>query len=81
MNNKKFKIGDNVRIIKCSTIESYELNKIGTIVDICGRTTYIVNMGRPRRKKEPNEFCWWLQGNMIELASKPNEQLLFEFMY
>ncbi len=86
MNNTTFKIGDRVRIINTSSIEPYELNKIGIIVetqdynsDYC---TYIVDMGRPRRpgSEEDTETCWWLNGKYIELASKPNEQLLFNFM-
>jgi len=90
MNNEKFKIGDNVRIIDCSAIEAYELNKIGTIVDIRNNewdnfTSYVVDMGRPRRPgnneiDEDTETCWYLQKHHIELARKPNEQLLFDFM-
>jgi len=82
MNSKKFKIGDRVRIIDCSAIEPYELNKTGTIVGISG-SSHIVDMGRPRRLEysEDNETCWWLQRSMIELVSKPNTQLLFSFMY
>jgi len=85
MNNMAFKIGDRVRIINCSSIEPYELNKKGTIVDIDiydggEHVSYVVDMGRPRRDREPKETRWWLQAKMIELASKPNEQLLFEFM-
>ena len=78
MNNRKLKVGDRVRIINCSAIESYELNKIGTIVGIPG-SSHIVDMGRPRRPGD-DETCWWLQEGMIELISKPNTQLLFEFM-
>ena len=84
MNNKKFKVGDRVRIIDCSSIEPYELNKIGTIVDINDDNpnwiTCIVDMGRPRRQREPKNTCWYLRDNKIELVSKPNEQLLFDFM-
>ena len=87
MKNRKFKIGDNVRIIDCCFIEPYELNAIGIIVDIdiyddggCG--SHVVDMGRPRRpgNREDTETCWWLHASMIELVSKPNEQLLFNFM-
>lgn len=85
MNNTKFKKGDRVKIIDVSSIERCELNKIGTIVRIVGDLpydpTYIVDMGRPRRKDEPNETCWWLKGGMLELIYKPNAQLLFHFMY
>ena len=86
MGNEKFKVGDTVRIIKASSIEPYELNKIGTIVKIVdvyddgSQFTHIVDMGRPRRSSEPEETCWWLRGEMIELAPKPKEQLLFNFM-
>ena len=79
MNNKKFKVGDRVRIINASMIEPYELNKIGTIVGISG-SSHIVDMGRPRRPGD-DETCWWLQGSMIESINQPNEQLLFNFMY
>ena len=85
MSNKKFKVGDRVRIINCCSIEPYELNKIGTIVGINDDNPdwiiCVVDMGRPRRNEEPNETCWWLKDTKIELASKPNEQLLFSFMY
>ena len=81
MSNRKFKVGDRVKIIDASMIESYELNKIGTIVGIPG-SSHIVDMDRPRRPNvdEDNETCWWLQESMIELVSKPNEQLVFDFM-
>lgn len=89
MNNKKFKVGDRVRIINCCTIESYELNKVGIIVDIAvyddDRTyySYVVDMGRKRRPESDcdNETCWWLNEKCIELVLQKNEQLLFEFMY
>ena len=85
MSNKKFKVGDRVRIINCSSIEPYELNKIGVIVDINDNNpdwiTCVVDMGRPRRPNELDKTCWWLKDSKIELASKPNEQLLFDFMY
>ena len=82
MKSKKLKVGDSVRIIDCSAIESYELNKIGIIVGIPG-SSHIVDMGRPRRQNvdADNETCWWLQESMIELVNKPNTQLLFDFMY
>ena len=84
MGNEKFKVGDTVRIIKASSIEPYELNKVGTIVSIEAYdnewTNYVVDMGRPRRLREPEETCWWLQDNMIELAPRKNQQLLFNFM-
>ena len=86
MINTTFKIGDRVKIINCCVIEPYELNKVGTIVDTAvydaGRLTYIVDMGRPRRpdNDEDDETSWWLSAEHIELASKPNEQLLFNFM-
>lgn len=86
MNNKKFKIGDKVRIIKCDNgVEPYELNKIGIIVNpnIKGGLMgddYIMDMGRPRRVDEP-ETCWWVKEHMIELATKRGRQLLFDFMY
>lgn len=80
MNDKKLKVGDKVRIIKVFSIEPCELNKMGVISGRVGNT-YIVDMGRPRREREPEETCWWLQESMIELVSKPNEQLLFNFMY
>jgi len=87
MNNITFKTGDRVRIINCSSIEPYELNKIGVIVDIDAYdgdeyVSYVVDMGRPRRpgSMEDTETRWWLQGDMIELIGKPNEQLLFDFM-
>ena len=79
-----FKIGDKVRIIDCSSIEPYELNKIGTIVNInndnLGWITCVVDMGRPRREDEPDETRWWLRDKKIELVNKPNEQLVFAFM-
>lgn len=86
MSNRKFKVGDRVRIINTSMIEDYELNKIGTLVKVPindYNSTYVVDMGRPRRPSVngDNETCWWLQASMIELANKPNTQLLFEFMY
>ena len=86
-NKQKYPIGTKVRIINCSMIEPYELNEIGTIVDTkdCNseRFTYIVDMGRPRRPddNEDSETCWWLPESAIELVNKPNEQLLFSFMY
>lgn len=81
MNSKKFKIGDKVKIINCSSIEPYELNKTGIIVRIDSYDdNYIVDMGRPRREREPEITCWWLNEKYIELVSKPNEQLLFVFM-
>jgi len=84
MSNKKFKIGDRVKIINCCSIEPYELNKIGTIVQTqdydTNSLTYVVDMGRPRREREPKESCWWLGGEDIELVSELNQQLLFEFM-
>ena len=79
-----FKVGDRVRIINCSMIEPYELNKIGIIIEVRNNEcwiTYVVDMGRPRREREPGCTCWYLRENAIELASKPNEQLLFSFMY
>ena len=83
MNNTKFKVGDRVKIINALMIEPYELNKIGVIVKVrrANYGTYVVDMGRPRRKCEPVLTCWYLGENAIELASKPNEQLLFSFMY
>lgn len=88
MNDKKFKVGDKVRIIDCRLIEPYELNKIGTIVklnDYCGDGSnigYVVDMGRPRRPNDEcdNDTCWWVHKEHIELASRPNQQLEFEFM-
>jgi hypothetical protein len=80
MNNKKFKVGDRVRIIDCSCVEPYELNKVGLISRIV-ENSYIVDMGRPRRKNEPNLFCWWLGESDIELVFQPNTQLVFNFMY
>jgi hypothetical protein len=84
MSNTVFKIGDRVRIINASAIESCELNKIGTIVAMQDSDpkwiTYVVDMGRPRREREPTLFCWHLSEGAIELARKPNEQLLFPFM-
>lgn len=84
MSKTTFKIGDRVRIINCVGIEPYELNAIGVIVEIQDNDsefiTYVVDMGRPRRKREPEETCWWLGGTKIELVSKPNEQLVFEFI-
>jgi len=79
MNNKKFKIGDRVRIIDCSSIEPYELNKIGTIVDISSYG-YVIDMGRPRRPNEPDETRWYLHEKTVELVNKLNTQLLFNFM-
>lgn len=83
MNNKKFKVGDRVKIINCAHIESYELNKIGIVVKVRNRDfgTYVVDMGRPRREEEPEETCWYLRESAIELANQLNEQLLFNFMY
>ena len=83
MNNRKFKVGDRVKIINTSMIEPYELNEIGVIVKVrhINFGTYVVDMGRPRRKCEPALTCWYLRENAIELASKPNQQLLFSFMY
>ena len=87
MGNTTFKIGDKVRIIDCSSIEPYELNEIGVIVRTVdydtGRLTYVVDMGRPRRPDAQwdDQACWWLQEKDIELVSKPNTQLLFDFMY
>jgi len=85
MNYKKFKVGDRVRIINCSSIEPYELNAIGVIVGINNENpdwiTCIVDMGRPRRPGEQNETRWWLRDDKIELVGKPNAQLLFDFMY
>jgi len=86
MINIIFKVGDGVRIIDCSSTEPYKLNKIGTIVYIKnygdGWTTYVVNMGRPRRPNNSfdDETCLYLQERMIELVNKPNEQLVFDFM-
>lgn len=84
MIDKKFKVGDKVRIIDCRSIEPYELNKIGTIVEINddnpGWITFVVDMGRPRRSPDDGETRWWLRDKKIELASRPNEQLLFDFM-
>ena len=83
MDNRKFKIGDTVRIIDTSTIPDCELNKVGIIVNIerySKLTTYTVDIGMPRRPNEPNETCWWLSGNCIELFPAKYEQLLFEFM-
>ena len=84
MSNATFKIGDKVRIINCRSIEPYELNEIGTIVDIqdydTGSLTYVVDMGRPRRARDPKLTCWYLRYSAIELVSKPNEQLVFDFM-
>ena len=79
MNNTTFKIGDKVRIINCSMIESYELNKIGTVIEIVNRS-YVVDMGRPRRSPDDGATCWWLNGNAIELANELYEQLVFSFM-
>ena len=85
MNNKKFKVGDKVRIIDCSAIEFYELNKIGIITSVRGRDeryiSYAVDMGRPRRLNEPDKTCWYLSSRYIELVIKKNQQLLFSFMY
>ena len=85
MSKRKFKIGDRVKIINACCIEPYELNKIGIIADIQKYnpewSTYVVDMGRPRRKEEQTLTCWYLQEKYIELASKPNEQLMFDFMY
>lgn len=83
MSNEKLKVGDNVKIIDCSSIEPYELNKVGIIVEIRDyddykHNIYVVDMGRPRRPDD-NETCWYLYKKHIELVSKPNEQLLFEF--
>ena len=82
MNNKKFKVGNRVRIINASMIEPYELNEVGVIVKVGSDNygTYVVDMGRPRRKCEPSLTCWYLREKAIELVSKPNEQLLFDFM-
>lgn len=84
MANTIFKIGNRVKIINASSIESYELNEIGTIVSINDDDpdwiTCVVDMGRPRRECEPDLTCWYLRDNAIELVSKPNEQLLFNFM-
>lgn len=91
MYKPKFKIGDRVKIIDASSIESCELNKIGIIKEIrfhdddwdwdCEEDiTYIVDMGRPRREREPENTCWYLRERHIELAVQPNEQLLFKFM-
>lgn len=86
MGNTTFKIGDRVKIINACAIDLCELNKVGIIVKIDDYAdgencvTYVVDMGRPRRIIEPEETCWWLNKNHIELASKPNEQLLFTFM-
>ena len=94
MNNEKFKdakrtnfvVGDRVRIIDARSIESYELNKIGTIVEINIRNdgewgTHVVDMGRPRRPSclEDNETRWWLNKRVLELVNQPGEQLLFDF--
>lgn len=86
MNNKKFKTGDRVKIIDASSIELYELNKIGVIVGINdwgnGLVNHVVDMGRPRREQESEkDTCWWLRAKHIELVNQPNEQLLFDFMY
>ncbi len=84
MNNKKFKVGDRVRIIDCASIESYELNKIGILVKIRDNfgdglyNTYVVDMGRPRRL-DANETCWYLHKEHIELVK--GQQLEFDFMY
>lgn len=85
MSNTIFKVGDKVRIIDCCSIEPYELNKIGTIVKINddnpGWITCVVDMGRPRRSPDDGSTCWYLSDRRIELVSKPNEQLVFDFMY
>ncbi len=81
----KFKVGDRVRIINASGIERSELNEIGVIV--ASRSfgdegnTYTVDMGKPRRKEEPAETCWFLEANKLELVCQLNKQLLFNFMY
>ena len=85
MSDKKFKVGDRVKIINCSSIESYELNKIGVVINVEKwdvYRNYVVDMGRARRPDDPEdgETCWWLQENMIELVTKPNQQLEFAFM-
>lgn len=82
MNNKKFKVGNRVRIIDTYLIDSCELNKMGVIVEVRGSnySTYVVDMGRPRRKRD-GDTCWYLRESMIELVRKKNEQLLFDFMY
>ena len=85
MSNRKLKVGDRVKIINAFMTEPYELNKIGVIVNTqgydAGSLTYVVDMGRPRRKCEPTLTCWYLQERNIELVNKPNTQLLFDFMY
>lgn len=84
--HNKFEVGDRVRIIDASSIEPYELNKIGIIVEINKSNpdwiTCVVDMGRLRRPDYPSdrETRWWLRDTKIELISKPNEQLLFNFM-
>jgi len=85
MDNIKFKIGDKVKIIDCSSgVASCELNKIGTIMSMTtsrtGCNTYVVDMGRPRRLNELDKTCWWVREDRIELSIKPNEQLSFSFM-
>lgn len=86
MNDEKFKVGDRVKIINCFSIEPYELNKIGVVIEVRidswgGRATYVVDMGRPRREREPENTCWYLHESKIGLVSQPNTQLLFNFMY
>ena len=84
MINRKLKVGDKVKIINASAIEPCELNKVGIIVEVryddYYRSTCVVDMGRPRREREPENTCWYLPEKYIELMSKPNQQLLFEFM-
>ena len=82
----KFKTGDKVKILSSATdvgVEECDVGKVGVVsrVDSEAGTMFgfLVKM---------NEICkargcipvWSVGAGMIELARKPNEQLLFNFM-
>ena len=82
----KFKIGDKVKILSSATdvgVEEEDVGKVGTISfisdDISKWFGFEVQM--PEVCKARGYIPVWSVGaGMIELARKPNEQLLFSFM-
>ncbi len=77
MSSNKFKVGDRVRVLSTFAF-SLEMNgNVGIIKSPAYAShTWIVDMGKPRRVDEPNETCWWVSEDMLELVSKKGEQML-----